>query len=212
MQDKEPAASTLCGSFLTLPVLAGYFVVKIRDHFSRPETLADPALRTLLWQADATGLKASPESKIRIDRTLAQEPQGVGIWPAILVYRGDFNISRTAILGSKIAEADITLPEAGYRYNQQFEGQIILQCCAEKEPLTDALQNELMLYFLHYSSAMQQELGVLTLQVVGAGGLRPLPKYTNMSIGQIGIRVAFSHDWLLAEQAPRLGAVDLTLV
>ncbi len=201
LQDIRP----LCAAGISPAIVTGVIMRLLASHFSQPGLIMTENLRQYVYSTDGQA------SKIRIAPNTRFDPKAAGLFPALIVKRGDLTSVRKAMgdqLGSTKAENDAGL--SSYVRFHQGSHQVFVLSEADGEAEDLALEVFDLLTFM--SPVLTDLLPFHSFEVTALGGLGVLDAMGNRIGVPITVQYTYEYAWSVQPIAPRLKTISTQIV
>jgi hypothetical protein len=193
--------SSVCSIGMLPWLMTGYLRDHLTKHFGSEQTIEQPDLRTLLWNATLA------DRKIHIESITEWSPQNTEHRPAIIIARGDCSSARWGISDRMQGSQ----PWSGAKhYGCGLAGSHTLFCISSVPLEAEILGAEVARDLLHFADLIREELRLMRFQMAGIGKLVEIEEAHESFAVPVTVAYTGEEKWVLHPQAPLLKRISLS--
>lgn len=187
-----------CPNGLTLQMVSGLITKALTLHFSSPDFITRPELKSYVWAPSNPGIRITPAS--RFDTKMANQ------LPAIIIKRGPAQSSRIAIgdvFHNDVEGTGVT------KYTRMVTGSHAIMCMAETDGGTEMLGMEVFDTLTWLGPIFRTKLPFHDFQVQGIGDLSVLDALGNKVGTQLSVSYTFEYSWTTTETGELINSLKV---
>ena len=198
---REP--SSLCALGISPLGITNELMKLMTTHFSSAELIMQPSLKQYRWNPDTT------LTKIRIVPATRFDPKTQGLFPAVVIKRGNLTSERV-VMGDMADDIDENWAQQGrIPYSRFVEGQHQLFCIAEADGEAEDLGAEVFETLTYLSPSMLAAYGFHSFEVIGLSELGLLEEMGNRVGTSVTVKYRYELAWTLVPLAPPVKTLNI---
>ncbi len=211
---ESPTAATtnnLCALGPRAYVITGALVMFLRQHFATRDSIADPALRDLVYKldnGDPDWVNPDPAS-IVIESSSRWKPEVAGSRPQIVVRRNQYD-TKTVGINNELQGGFNR--DGDQHHAAMVEGTHTVFCVATEADEAERLGYEVYTELLQFSSVIREWLDLHRFMVHTLGELVTLEEAPQSYAAPITVGCGFFETWRVIMHAPKLKRISLDAV
>ena len=197
----EIAADELCSLGMRPWLMTGYLVEWFQLHFSRPQCLENPKLRSRLWNA------AFQQSEIQVESATRYKTTDPLRRPAIVVRRDDVKNQRMGIDDRLQGDLDL---HGNDHYATMVLGSHTLFCLSPTALEAEYLGMEVARELLHFGPLIRKTLDLKQFLWGGVGRIGVVEEQKQAFAVPVPVGYAYEENWEIVQHAPVLENIVLS--
>lgn len=197
----DPATPDVCNA-LGWEKMTEVLVELSKRFLSSPENITSKFLKAKFWRSTPTA------DSIDVTTASAWRPDSARKRPAVVISRQDVGAVKTSIGNQTHGAVDLK----GTRYvSMNMVGQHTINAVALTELEADSLAAELFANFFAYGLDIRRANGLISFQVLKAGGPSPVVEHADYIAVPVPVAWALETRWAVSTQALTLAALTVAM-
>jgi hypothetical protein len=192
----EQRPSTVCLEEHTPATIQAILLWQIRYHFSHPDRIEEPALRTRIWATD-DGVATSKTSQLVVEPNTRWDPLLVNTRPGVFLARQQWDLTHLAMFGSAW-QGTTGSPQV---YSRAVSGSHLIRCVSTVPAEAEALAWEITGQFEGFSVNLGRDMRLETIRIAQLPGLAPVDESGKHWQVPVVATYVFHRNWQVAQEA-----------
>jgi len=222
-QDVTGDPSRFCSVPISPFVLTGVFIRLIQYHFSTPDNISNPALKTMLWtpnnscnpvpSGSAEDSPSIPPTVVWVDSEYSESVAGTNRRPSVLVKREPVSSQPMSLRSEVLPGKDRrTNTVRGKQMLREIQGKHSLICTGTTGASADVLAQEVFERMSAYAPVIREEfnLGMLNVKGFGEVSSQDLSGGKKAYYAVVSVSWAYAERWCVVSLGPNLRRILLS--